>query len=146
MEIMTLFKQVAKHLTGRDVMFRWQEPVWNNTSGAAYKSLSGDAIIDVNPGASDPVYTFLHECAHVRLDFSQMAPSAYWRCEPGSQITPEAERAELRALPREDRADQLAKIWLDYSKRYAWRYFAPTLFEGQLLALVDYPKMEIEND
>ena len=139
-----LLRQVAKHLTGRAVMVRWQEPIWSNASGACYKSLSGDCIIDVNPGATDPLYTFLHECAHIRADFDDMAPSDYWQCEPGSQVLPQPQRVELRALPRENLADMIARIWLDYAKQNAWKYYsAQNRLEAELRALLDYPKKEI---
>ena len=147
MVTIALLNQVAAQLAGRPVMVRVQEPVWDYASAAAYKSLSGDAIIDINPGASDLVYEICHECAHVLKHWSQMAPTDIWRQSPNSQSASNVERAALRALPREDEADRTARIWLDYSQRYAWRYYnASNLFEGQLLALADYPRMEIENE
>ncbi len=94
-----LFERVAAHLSGRPVVFRWQEPVWNFASGAAYKSLSNDAIIDVNPGATSTIYTFLHEVAHVRVHWGEIVPSYIWHAPPGSQTLPAATRAAMRAHP-----------------------------------------------
>ncbi len=80
-----LLNQVTEHLAGRPVMVRIQPPVLWFAGGAAYKTLDGQAVIDIDPGSSDVFMTLLHEIAHVRMDWPAITPSDFWHLEPGSQ-------------------------------------------------------------
>jgi hypothetical protein len=123
-----LLIEVAAHLSGRPVIaVRVQEPVWSNMSGACYKTMGFKAIIDLNPGARDVLKSYLHEVAHLKLDWPAMTPSNYWKAEPGSLKIANETRSKLRALPREDEAD----CWMFFS--------ADNIFDKQLLALMEYP-------
>ncbi len=141
-----LLNDAAQHLAGRPVVVRMQEPVWNNASGACYKSLDGRAIVDVNPGANDVLFTFLHECAHLRTIWSEMTPSDVWTDEPGShRVKSEPMRTALRtaSLPRESQADQIAQRWLDYAKKYSYRYNSgQNLLDARLRALLTWPTLD----
>jgi hypothetical protein len=135
----SLLNNVARHLSGRPaVAVRLQEPVWNGSSGACYKTERDGAIIDINPGASDFLYVFLHEVAHLRYDFSQMTQSDYWKSEAGSIKIEAGYRKELNSLPRESKADRQAEIWKRYAVENAWKYHSgDNLLEKELLALLD---------
>jgi hypothetical protein len=132
---MTLLRDVAKHLSGRQaVIVRYQPPVWDNASGACYKTVGGGAIIDINPGARDFLSTFLHEVAHLRYDFSQMTPANVWKYDPGSLKV----KADLSTKVREDIADLQAERWKQYAIENAWRYNrGDNLLEKELLALLN---------
>jgi hypothetical protein len=130
-----LLNNVARHLSGRPgVIVRLREPVFDGSSGACYKTLKGSVIIDVNPGAQDILYTFLHECAHARYDLPKMTPSNVWKSAPGSLSMDK----RLNALPRESKADKQAAVWGRYAVENCWRYFeTDNVLEKQLLCLLD---------
>ena len=134
-----LLIEVAARLSGRPVIaVRVQEPPWNNMSGACWKTMGFKAVIDVNPGARDPLRTYLHEVAHLKFDWPAMDPTDLWKAEPGSLKQTDEARAQLRALPREGKADMLAHTWLRYAIENCWRYQGDNVFEKQLNSLIDY--------
>lgn len=138
-EIEKLMGRVASHLCGgRSVTVRIQEPVWDLASGASYKTLDGRAVVDVNPGAADVFFSFLHEVSHLRNDFTQMTPTDVWREAPGSLTIPPERRASNKSRPMESKADSQAEIWRRYALENAWRFWnASNPLEKNLLALLE---------
>jgi len=134
-----LLIEVATHLSGRPVIsVRVQEPPWNNMSGACWKTMGFKAVIDVNPGANNPLRTFLHECAHLKFDWPAMDPTDLWKAEPGSLKILDETRKQLNALPRENKADAQAGTWARYAIEACWRYQGDNVFEKQLNSLLNY--------
>jgi len=139
----TIFDKAALNLCKRSVTVRLQPPVWALASGAAYKTRTGAAVIDLDPGA-DLFKTFCHEAAHIRCQFGRMTPSDAWKALPGS--LPRASAAAVKAnLAAESQADRFASIWENYALRYAARYQANNALERRLKALEAWPKLDVES-
>jgi hypothetical protein len=134
-----LLIEVAAHLSGRPVIsVRLQEPVWNNMSGACYKTMDFKAIIDLNPGASNVLKSFLHEIAHLKFDWPAMTPSDYWKLEPGSRNLDKAIKDLQNVKSMENRTETQAGLWARFSIENAWKYQGDNIFEKQLKALFSY--------
>jgi hypothetical protein len=141
---MSLFDEVAAHLAGRPVLVRFQHPVFDFCSGCAYKSRDNRAIVDVDP-AGDVLKVLLHELAHIKKDWPDIAPGDDWQAAPGSLTYNPQVQAMLSNLPREPRADQLAQEWLTYAEKYYPGYPAASEIESKLKCLVDYPMAELRD-
>jgi len=137
-------EQVASHLAKRPVTIRYQPPVWDGAGGAAYKTKTGAALIDLNPG-SDPLINLCHEAAHICVDWASMERTDIWKMEPRSLKISPAVKASAQTAAMESRADHFASIWLNYAARWAWYYMRPTVFESKLAALVEWPARDVES-
>lgn len=138
-----LLGQVAAHLAGRPVKVRWRDPVLSHALGSAYKTVDGQAVVDICPGLSDEtaLEIILHELAHVRLDWQDIQPANFHALPPGSQAFEAKTRQENRQHPREAAANHQAAKWLDFAERNAWRYDVVSLgdkTEMLLRALLDW--------
>jgi hypothetical protein len=139
-----LFCKAAAHLAKRPVLVRFRRPVWDFARACAYKTKSGDAVVDITLGLSaEMLFDLTHEADHLKHDWPDMPPTNVWRCDPGSLTYDPRIQALIKALPREERANQQARIWLAYADKYYRRYPAWTELESRLLALADYPMAEL---
>lgn len=133
-----LVRRAARNLCGRDVVIRIQEPVVSCTGGQAYKTMTGDAIIDINPATRDVIETLTLQCAHIRLQFSQMAPTTDWKQVPGSQQLPLEMREENQARPIELEAECLAAEWVLYAEQNVYNHYQQSVVDRKLHALLKW--------
>lgn len=138
-----LFSQVATHLAGRSVKVRLQQPTAAHALGQAYKSLAGEAIIDIEPNiTSDDTFlsVLLHEAAHIKADFSWMQRTNEHQRKPGTVDRTMRARDTWRASAPEKAANDQAQTWLDYANKNYWNYERPGYSKlGQkLLSLMNY--------
>ena len=133
MTIDELIGQMANHLAGRAVKIRWREPAAANALAQTYKAPGGGLIIDVTPTVNDEtrVTLLLHELAHARLDGDWIPESNQHAQSPGSVKRTDAERAAWSGNPREKRADDLAKYWMEFGKNNAHKHTGAS--EGWLI-------------
>jgi hypothetical protein len=143
-----LFEQVVKNLSGISATVRWQQPVCDTAGGEAYKSEDGRAIVDLNPGAPDRLFTLCHEAAHLRQMFNSMAACDFWQRTSGSMNKWEIKtKSIVESSPSQEAdADMLANVWKSYAIENAWRYpeYPENVFASQLRCLAEYPKFKQE--
>jgi len=137
-----LLNDVARYLSGLPaVVVRLQPPAWDGAGGCAWKTVSGGAIIDIDPGTQDFLATFLHETAHLRYDFPTMTPTDCWKMDPGSLKISAQTKEKNR--PMEAKADVQTDRWKQYAIENAWKYYSGDNFlEKELFALLACPVEE----
>lgn len=141
--------ELAEHLCKHPIeAVRLREPVWLRAdgvpmSGASYKTRTGAAVLDINPGV-DVWRTFLHECGHVRAHWNILVPGDYWKANPGTlRLTPSGRG--LKSTPSmESEADRWVKTWSSYAARYAYIYLRDTVFESRWACLLEWPKWDVK--
>ena len=129
-----LMAAVARKLANKNVLVRMRKPASKGAAGECHADQLGRLIIDVSPGLDDQamLYVFLHEVAHAKND--RFAWSNVWECPEASLGDHPSEKTESYRKD-EDRADTLARRWIDFGKCHA----DPLLgdFEGPLWVLLN---------
>lgn len=134
-----LMLAAAKHLTGKDIVLRFQEPVYKEFIACTMTNPKGRTVIDLSPAlfgrGETELKVFLHELAHARLH--EIAPSSYTGRQPQSMSAGSPQDRTATYTKREREAEALAGRWLAYGKRH---HQDPALddFEGVLLALLGW--------
>jgi len=123
-----LMCETAYHLTGKMVRVRLSRP--DQCDGMAWCDELGRLTIDVSPDLSDEtmMYVYLHELAHIR--HHSFIPL------PEKVVQSISEDMSTSYQIRETQADDQAKTWMEYGKRY--RDHNLPYFEGVLDALLTY--------
>lgn len=138
-----LLAQVAAHLAGRAVTIRFVRPFLKGMPGIAYNHL-GAAVIDLDPEQLTADYKthglrlYLHETAHILLDWGTLQPSTHGNRAPASVDLSPRKRAEFNADPSEDPADALALGWLEYAEQHHMKYPTWSGLRSRLISLLDW--------
>jgi len=137
-----LTQQVARHLAGRPVTVKWQDPPSATAVGQAVKTPAGDLVIYIGnlTGVNSRFKVYLHELSHARLDHDWIPVSTDHKREPSSIKRTQADRETWRKHPRELRAQLMADTWLQYAEQNAHKYFTgyQSSMELLLMALLDW--------
>ena len=143
-----LFEKVVQNLSGIPATVRWQPPVCPDANGQCYKTADYRAVVDLDPGAPDRLYTLCHEAAHLRLQFGYMAACDLWQRGSGRLNKYEIKMESIVSSSPSDEsdADMLANVWKSYAIENAWRYpeYPENVFASQLRCLAEYPKFKQE--
>ena len=113
-----LYDRVAKRLTGRTCEVEFRQPYLSGTRGIAARE--GDTgIIHIKPDL-DPeqkLKTFLHECAHIRLDWNMLPTNGDHKQEADTVDRLELPEGKLIPQERQKNADSWAAYWLDFANQ-----------------------------
>lgn len=98
---------------------RWRQPTAVFAIGQVYKTLAGEAVIDVSPTLTgrDKLFVFLEEVAHIRFEFSAMEAKDMYDQPSGSYRLHPAIVARGQASPTEVQAKRQANEWLEYADK-----------------------------
>jgi hypothetical protein len=124
-ELQRLVEQTACYLAGQDVIIRWRDPIAEHAVGQVVKSEEGKIIIDISDRLTlDAKFSvYLHELAHVRLGHAQFVNPGNQYKKPSQSVKQEEEqRMKWRKSESESDANQLARDWLLFSQKNAWKY------------------------
>ena len=121
-----LWMEVAAKLSGRPVVVDWRPPALRGCRAMAFKDWRDPerAVFQINPelGDLEKFRSFLHECAHVKCDWSVMTIREEWQeALPQSwRWTNKAAHDKRYDAPkRESRADVQRNEWLAYAQEHA---------------------------
>ena len=142
MSIDELTQKVARHLAGRPVTIKWQNPPSASAAGQITKTPSGDLVIYVGnlTDVNSRFKVYLHELAHARFDHGWIPSSSDHKRPAASIKRTQAERQRWRSHWREERAQAQADEWLQYADKHApdyWRVGRDAM-TCKLLALLDW--------
>lgn len=141
-ETRELTRRCADHLAGRSVNVLWQNPPCESAAGQVVKTPGGGLVVYIADltGVESRFKVYLHELAHIRADYANLPVSDDHTRPAGSIRRSQAARAAWKVHPMEDRARQLAAIWLDYANRNAYKYWrvGRSEWDCKLLALLDW--------
>lgn len=116
-----LSEKVARHLAGRPVTVRFRRPYLRGYDGMAYNDRKRGAVVDVSPELSeaDALRLFLHEVAHIKTDWAEMAPSSL-ADKPPASVEPSRRFVQNHKVdPSEPAADKQAREWLEWAEKKA---------------------------
>lgn len=129
-EIDSLISQTAEALTGRKIRVEFVESLPGQL-GKCFKRNEMFVIQLLNERSYAGFFkVFLHECAHIRLQWKMFIDVAGHSYSPGASNTTKEENKELEA-----EAEKLAHYWLLFAERHAWR-FNGSESEKKLQALI----------
>jgi hypothetical protein len=117
---LSLYDLVARHLAGRPVEIQWRQPYCDDFIGLAVREAK-KAVIQIAPDldSQEKLRVFLHECAHVRLDYDRLSQSGDHKKEPGSYYLPDPKAYHKLIEKRENPVDSWAAYWLNYAEMSA---------------------------
>jgi hypothetical protein len=140
-ELEALYRKVAVHLSGRADVKLYFEDTGIGAMGCM-RSVNGVPTIQISyiEGMDSELSTVLHEIAHARLHFGNLAPSHHRPTQ--GQAAPRNERTSHRGDAMENEANALRDTWLKYAADYAWKFADPGYLPGigaYLRALLTWP-------
>lgn len=143
-EFKKLLGEAARNLSGKDVIVRLKHPVYSNVEGLMHKSVSGDLIIDLDPGIGDYenfLKVFLHECAHAYLHADVTK-----RSDLSTKVSRSMVYEGKPNKGNEVHADELSKHWFDWCEKNYQKYYEQGFdeIECKLNALAHYPRKEVK--
>lgn len=141
-DIDELTKRVANHLSGREVVLKWQNPPSSSAVGQVVKTASGQVVIYIGnlTSVKTRFEVLLHECAHVALDYAWLPVSADHKLPSGSIQKTQSQREAWRSNPHEIAAKNLTDKWLRYADQHAYKYWrvGRSEMECKLLSLLNW--------
>lgn len=128
------FALVAKHLTGRETRIVWGDVIRGDYNIRGTVRKSGDTVtiyLRRGLGWDASMSVFLHECGHIKQDWSSI-----WVAGGRRERFPDfiGERGKANSRPLEDRASKQAKVWSNYARSKA----GTSRIVPQLEALLKY--------
>ena len=138
-----LLEKAARRLAGRPVTVRIRQPYLKGYQGMAYNDRQKGAVIDLAPelGEAAALRLFLHECAHIRQDWAEMAPSSYADYPSSSVVPTRSFVAGHQVDPAEAGADVQAAAWLKFADQNTKTDDIP----GRLQALAKWIDPELQD-
>ena len=115
-----LYAEVARVLTGSDVILQFKRPVYKNMLACVSKNEGGKIVIDLTPDLPGELSlkVFLHECAHVKLHARKFASSRISAMASGSVKSGGAQNEK-----QEREAEEFTKHWLSYARLHLMDYW-----------------------
>jgi len=132
-----LYSEVARVLTGSNVILQFKRPVYKNMLACVSKNESGKLVIDLTPDlpGEESLKVFLHELAHVKLHSRKFASSRISSMASGSVKSGGAQDEK-----QEREAEEYSKHWLSYARLHLMDHWKNSMSEEEamLTALLHY--------